>query len=139
MNVQENEIRELAIAELDQISGGFGPLLALTFGGRFYEAAVDAMITMMAVTDSCHEAEEQEARVDPEVNPPGKLFRQESDKRAQAQLARENSDEPAHGREEQALDENLFHHRHTRRAEFREVCVVRPSFRFSRIHPRRDP
>jgi hypothetical protein len=51
MNVQENEIRELAIAELDQISGGFGPLLALTFGGRFYEAAVDAMITMMAVTD----------------------------------------------------------------------------------------
>ena len=52
MNAQlSNEIRELTGTELDHVSAGLGPMLALTFGGRFYELAVDTMITMMAVTD----------------------------------------------------------------------------------------
>ena len=45
MNVYEtSEIRELIVSEQDQVSGGFGALMAVTWMGCFFDAAKDAFI-----------------------------------------------------------------------------------------------
>ena len=52
MNVRETTaIRELSADDLDQVSGGFGPWLALTFAGGFYEVAKHAVISAVSVMD----------------------------------------------------------------------------------------
>ena len=44
MNAHDtSEIRELAATELDQVSGGFGALFAVTWMGCFFDAAKDAV------------------------------------------------------------------------------------------------
>ncbi len=48
---ETTEIRELTSDELDRATGGFGPFIALTFAGRFYDVAVDALITMFPVRE----------------------------------------------------------------------------------------
>ena len=53
MTIRETtEIRELTSDELDRVAGGFGPILALTWAGRFYDVAVDALITMFPVRET---------------------------------------------------------------------------------------
>ena len=48
---QTTAIRELSADELDQVSGGFGPWLVLTFAGGFYEVAKHAVISAVSVMD----------------------------------------------------------------------------------------
>lgn len=52
MNAQDtSEIRELAATELGQVSGGFGVLFAVTWMGCFFDAAKDAVIYAVSVSE----------------------------------------------------------------------------------------
>jgi hypothetical protein len=52
MNVYEtSEIRELIVSEQDQVSGGFGALMAVTWMGCFFDAAKDAFIYSASVSE----------------------------------------------------------------------------------------
>jgi hypothetical protein len=46
-----DEIRELDATELEHVSGGFGALMAVTWMGCFFDAAKDAVIYAVSVSE----------------------------------------------------------------------------------------
>ena len=52
MNANETtEIRELNASELDEVTGGFGALWAVTWMGGFFDVAKDAVIYAVSVAE----------------------------------------------------------------------------------------